>query len=303
MKDLQSITLEKAHYPTPDSAIAFLAAKGVVADELIEFEEVWRVEFAEMSGAIRAENIDTGAIAVYQKAAEMEDEAEAVEGGMFPNPTPAELKRIQKFAPKGITYTAEELVVIELYASDNFVQRSNEAWSVNCLEQMAKSYPGEQLIIDHDWWDSTGAMGLVFDAAIELSDPTPEILNKFGHQKANRKIVKEDGLQRLKLKVFIEADHPSVKEIKYRRLYDLSTGAIWKSAPDRLCPHCVDDEGQKLSLWSEDCKHMPPLPWLVFYEKDNPEYNFASHILIDGDIYSTEISTVVVGDIPAAAIA
>lgn len=297
---LQSLTLEKTYYPTADEAIAFIHSKGIVADELIEFTEAWRVELDELQPGCQIRPIADGAIATYLKDA---DELEEMAADGFPKPTAAELKKIQAFAPKGITYSADELRVVELIGSDNLVQRSKEKWSLNCLKQMAKAYPGEQLIKNHDWFDSDLAMGLVFDAWLEGVEPSPAVLNRCGNNKVNKKIAANEGVWQLKLKVFFPADSDALKKIRYRQYYDLSTGGMWKRRPDFLCPHCFDENGNNLSIYSAECPHMPPGGYEEFFYGNDPDYKFADYVLVDGEIYPTEISTVVVGDIPGAAIA
>lgn len=303
METLQAITLEKSHYPTAEDAIAFLLNYGVSPDYLDDYDEIWRHEKTPLSenGKARIENIGTGAIAVYQADMEMDDDDG--DGGIFPKPTPEELKKIQALAPNGITYKAEELVVVTLYASDNLIQRSNEKWSLNCLQQMAARSAGTKFIPDHNWHDSDGAMGMVFDTMLEELDPTNEVLAKFGNQKFNRKIVKSEGYWRLSLKVFLSADSKKLEDIKYRRLYDLSTGGLWKTMPKYLCPNCTAKLGEPVSFHHDDtCPHDFPSAMSLFFWGDEADWNFADYILVDGEIYPTEISSVVVGDLPAAAI-
>ena len=299
MPTLQSLTLEKNHYPEQDDAIAYILSKGIKADELIEYAEAWRVELTPLEGRAEIKQLDTGAIATYLKEAPYDDEEMELDGG-FPKPTPAELRKIQTFAPRGITYTADELRVVELIASDNLVQRSMEKWSLNCLQQMAANFPGEQLIQDHDWFDSDDAMGLVFDATLEQVEPTGQILDRCGNRKPNRKIANSEGVWQLKLKVFFAADNPALKKFKYRQYFDLSTGALWKKMPDYLCPHCMGEDGRNLSIYDEACPHMPPGGLEYFFWGNDPDFKFADYVLVDGELYPTEISTVVVGDVPGA---
>lgn len=302
METLQAITLEKSHYPTAEDAIAFLLNYGVVPEHLDDYDEIWKHEKSELIGKARIEKIGDGAIAIYQKDMDME-ESEDNDDSIFPQPTPEELKQIQSFAPLGVTYKAEELAVVTMYVSDNLVQRSNEKWSLNCLQQMARTYPGQKFIADHNWHEADDAMGLVFDAKLEELEPDSVALSKFGNQSANRKIVKSEGYWRLTLKVFIDADSEILKDIKYRRLYDLSTGGIWKTMPDYYCPNCSAKKGQLITFEDESCPHDFPSSMAKFFFGNDPEWRFADYILVDGEIYSTEISSVVVGDLPAAAIA
>jgi hypothetical protein len=208
-------------------------------------------------------------------------------------PTPEQLERINIHAPRGVQYTAEELVMVPILASHNLMAHSNLVWSINALEDMARKFPGRPIELNHDWMDVQQCVGTIFDAFVLRSADAPdEIVNANDNGDSNRQILARDGFAFLIQYAAFPNTSGSLAAIKANLARDVSTGVFTDG--EMYCPHC------QTSFSNPDCPHWPPLPILVWYFGDDPDVEFADYYIYDRVMDAVETSLVVSGDVPGA---
>nr|WFD61482.1 MAG: hypothetical protein [uncultured cyanophage] len=108
----------------------------------------------------------------------------------FPHPTPEEMEKIKQFS----NAEPHQIVVVEIMAADNLMNRSRGKWSLDSLRSLAMLAPGITLTLDHDWENISKVQGRVFSAEFESEEETPfEELTKAGNFDLNRWIVADEG--------------------------------------------------------------------------------------------------------------
>ncbi|MEL6853661.1 MAG: hypothetical protein AAFO83_00970 [Cyanobacteria bacterium J06607_13] len=226
-------------------------------------------------------------------------------------PTAAQLNRIN--AMTGRTWDEGDWFVVPLRASDNLISHSYRVWSLDILQQMARTYrDAADSLLNHDWYDVEKTVGFVFESLLIRDDGAPdEILDAGGMGEVNRQIVDEQGYCWLYLNVAIKSDLVAVvKGVEEMRLNDISTGTLLNK-PKMYCPECSREHGRKVSFFEtytdkEDneryrCPHYLPTPWMLYYTSlFDEEIPFASYVELDGTNQSVEVSFVVDGNLPAA---
>lgn len=163
----------------------------------------------------------------------------------FPHPTPEELEKLRKFS----NAESHQVVVVEIIAADNLMNRSRGKWSKDSLQKLAALAPGITFTLDHDWENIGKVQGRVFDAAYLEPEPPLEDLIKAGNFELNRWIVGEEGYGRVELKVAIPVDAPVLDSLwlgttSYVSLGNFTIEDIWcplcdRSFYDAACPHLI----------------------------------------------------------------
>lgn len=75
-----------------------------------------------------------------------------------------ELALVNQFTMRELT--ADEVFTFKLAACDNQIDRDLERFSDQCLEQLAKLYPGKPVLLDHSW-SAKNQTARVYAAAVE----------------------------------------------------------------------------------------------------------------------------------------
>lgn len=165
----------------------------------------------------------------------------------FPHPTPEEMEKIKKWS----NAEPHQIVVIEITAADNLMNRSRGKWSLDSLRSLAMLAPGITLTLDHDWENISKVQGRVFDAEFESEEETPfEELTKAGNFDLNRWIVADEGYAKLELKAFISVDSPILESLWLGTISYVSLGQF--TIEDIWCPLC------DCSFYDDKCPHLIP---------------------------------------------
>lgn len=169
------------------------------------------------------------------------------------SPTADQLNKINLFRPLGTSeYEASEISVITCRASHNLLQKDFCAWTPQSLLNMAKQYPGRPFELNHDWWDVAQTVAFVFDSML-LSVPEPDPECAEISPELNRIIASQFGCYELYLQVAVEAGSHVEEGVRYRRLYNVSTGGI--AEPVLICPYC------NIPYNDPQCPHIPNTAW------------------------------------------
>jgi hypothetical protein len=215
----------------------------------------------------------------------------------FRYPTEEELTQINQYRPRGTEpYVQQEVYTVPLLASNNLMHSSLAVWDKTALETMVASYLGKDLMMDHSWDDSLKDFGFVYDAELwHIPKPSNEsisrILVESPSPDIDKEIIDRDGLYQVVCYAAIEASHPLVSEIKYRRKADVSIGGHFRG--DYICPLCES------SFSDEDCPHYPPVfPFTWFADPED----LAPYYIRAGEVVSLELSFVFSGNCVQAGI-
>ncbi len=211
-------------------------------------------------------------------------------------PDADQLAKMQQFCPRGAApYSADEVITVPFYASDNLLSFSNGAWTVDSLEEMAEVLIGKSFILDHDWDDISTSQGKIYDAQIITTANAPVDVLQVGDMfDINARIVAHNGYSRLILHVYFEATLPIVNAIRFGRVDQVSTGLLCD--PDGyICPNCSEEEGQEIRFTDRTCPHDIPIPLLLMLADwmGDEEFNFADFYYRSGITHGVELSAIV----------
>lgn len=231
----------------------------------------------------------------------------------FGKPDKEQLELINLHRPLGAApYEDDEIMSVPIIACNNLLWHSNGVWSPNGLMDMARSYKSlaPDQTADHKWYDSTKTMGFIYDAEIIVSKTAPESYYGRGHAVSgfiadadpaaiDREIVQRDGFHQVVLYSAIQAGHPSLDAFKYRRLADVSIGALTDGK--FYCPIDGTRFGSKSWMRCEHGHYMPH--WLVmwFLSEEDREM-LAPYYIRDRCTQAVELSAVMVGDVFGASV-
>ena len=127
----------------------------------------------------------------------------------FPHPTPEEMQKIRKWS----NAEAHQVVVVDIIAADNLMNRSRGKWSKDSLVKLASLAPGIIFTLDHDWENIGKVQGRVFDANYIESEPPYEELTKAGNFELNRWIVGDEGYAKVEVKAIVPVDAPVLESL------------------------------------------------------------------------------------------
>ncbi|MGK7892981.1 MAG: hypothetical protein AB4372_04910 [Xenococcus sp. (in: cyanobacteria)] len=216
------------------------------------------------------------------------------------HPDKEQLDKINSLKPSNQPdYDETELIVIPFAASNNLIHSSLGTWSIKTLEAITASYQygGQDLMLDHQWEDSTKTIGIVFDA--EMWDITPNdnfldyLLRKSPNIEWDKKILNEQGYQQVTLFGAVEVSHFINSEFRYGRKTDVSIGGFGKMR--YLCPLCSTN-GKQVEFTDEECPHYMPTQWNLAYASEKELQAFAPYYIRDGWDFSAELSMVFEGN-------
>lgn len=200
----------------------------------------------------------------------------------FPHPTPEEMLKIKKFSRA----ESHQVVVVEITAADNLMNRSRGKWSIDSLQKLAMLSPGITVTLDHDWDNISKVQGRVFDAYCEIEEPPYEDLAKAGNFDLNRWIVGEEGYAKLELKAIIPVDAPILESLWLGMTSYVSLGNF--TVDDLWCPLCDH------SFYDAKCPHLIPSPYETDGELTAPFY------IRKGSKDLGEVSLVLIPNLPGA---
>lgn len=217
-------------------------------------------------------------------------------------PNKEQLAAINKWKPYGqADYTASEILSVPILASTSMLRHDMTVWTEKTLQSMAATYPGESLMLNHDWEDVRQAIGFVYDAdilRIPAGGDTARnvILERSINTEVDEQIYDKQGFIAVVCYGAIAAESPAAGAIRYRQLSDVSTGGAMYNAK-YICPLCGGDFGS-------DDDHYPPTPWVKHMAEMgeiDPDL-VAPFAWRDGWHDSFELSFVTVGNVPQASI-
>jgi len=210
-------------------------------------------------------------------------------------PSDAQLSLIQRQAPKGVIYHAENFVSVPILVSHNFMSHSNGVWHSDSLEAMARLFPGHPIALDHNWDEVESAVGFIYDAfTIRTIDAPINILNAADYFDVNRQILAKDGFIALILQAAFPVASAAAMAIGESRARYVSTGGL--ASRETTCPHCNTSFDDPL------CPHDEPHPLTLYFYGDDPSFNFATHYIRGQFLAAIESSLVVMGNLPGAEI-
>jgi len=201
----------------------------------------------------------------------------------FPHPTPEEMEKIKQFS----NAEPHQIVVVEIMAADNLMNRSRGKWSLDSLRSLAMLAPGITLTLDHDWENISKVQGRVFSAEFESEEETPfEELTKAGNFDLNSWIVGDEGYAKLELKAIIPVDSPILESLWLGTISYVSLGNF--TIEDLWCPLC------DCSFYDAACPHL--IPSLV-----EPDTEITAPFYIrKGSKDLGEVSLVLIPNLPGA---
>jgi hypothetical protein len=164
----------------------------------------------------------------------------------FPHPTPEEMLKIKKFS----NAEPHQVVVVEITAADNLMNRGRGKWSKDSLLKLAMLAPGITVTLDHDWENINKVQGRVFDAKYEEEEPPYNELAKAGNFELNSWIVGDEGYAKLELKAIIPVDSPILESLWLGTISYVSLGNF--TIEDLWCPLC------DCSFYDDKCPHLIP---------------------------------------------
>lgn len=220
----------------------------------------------------------------------------------FDHPTTEQLATINRYKPYGqADYDGREVLSVPILASSSMVRWDMTVWTEKTLRSMAATFPGQALIMDHDWDHVQSSLGFIYDSEIikipPASIPAKEFLLDLSiNNETDDNLFEKQGFSAVVVYAAIAADSPSAGAIRYRQLADVSTGGLILGRK-YVCPLCGGDFG-------EDDPHYPPGGYsqmLVEMGEINPS-DVAPFAWVDGWHYSHEVSFVTVGNVPQATI-
>lgn len=202
----------------------------------------------------------------------------------FPHPTPEEMLKVKKFSKA----ESHQIVVVEITAADNLMNRSRGKWSTDSLQKLAMLAPGITVTLDHDWDNISKVQGRIFDAYCETKEPPYDDLTKAGNFDLNRWIVGEEGYTKLQLKAMIPVDAPILESLWLGMTSYVSLGNF--TIDDLWCPLC------DCSFYDAACPHLIPSPYEPDSDLTSPFY------IRKGSKDLGEVSLVLIPNLPGAKI-
>lgn len=94
-------------------------------------------------------------------------------------PTEDELKIINGGSYANKPYQAHDLKVFYTYAADTKVDRHFEHFDKAALKDMADMAPGSPMLMDHNYYNSDGVFGKIFDAKVVQGKSASRLVTKF----------------------------------------------------------------------------------------------------------------------------
>jgi hypothetical protein len=143
-----------------------------------------------------------------------------------------------------------QVVVVEITAADNLMNRGRGKWSKDSLLKLAMLAPGITVTLDHDWENINKVQGRVFDAKYEEEEPPDNELAKAGNFELNSWIVGDEGYAKLELKAIIPVDSPILESLWLGTISYVSLGNF--TIEDLWCPLC------DCSFYDDKCPHLIP---------------------------------------------
>jgi hypothetical protein len=143
-----------------------------------------------------------------------------------------------------------QVVVVEITAADNLMNRGRGKWSKDSLLKLAMLAPGITVTLDHDWENINKVQGRVFDAKYEEEEPPDNELAKAGNFELNSWIIGDEGYAKLELKAIIPVDSPILESLWLGTISYVSLGNF--TIEDLWCPLC------DCSFYDDKCPHLIP---------------------------------------------
>ncbi|NEP53323.1 MAG: hypothetical protein F6K65_32795 [Moorea sp. SIO3C2] len=205
----------------------------------------------------------------------------------------------------------EDWLCVPCHASDSLVDRSDESWHPNILNQMLRNHQGCQMTTDHRW-SANASVGFLIQPELMLDpNPSKEILSLIGKQKFNQKICDRDGGMRwLRIVAVLPSDSEAAEKVQSRKYQYLSTGGKLRN-PRRICPNCTEIHGREVLYKEKDkdgryvCPHVAPSPYLDWAKSRgwvDKDIKVSDYTILDGTYHNVELSFVMAGNLPAASI-
>jgi len=208
---------------------------------------------------------------------------------------PDTLNKINSFRPHGHPeYSDSDISTFHILASNNLLHCDLFRWDLPSIKQMARTYPGKPLMLDHDWEDVLKQCGFVYDATLlHYANPSPELkeymLSRSPRPEIDSKILEQEGLYQLLCHVVTETSHPITNDLQYNRKINASIGGF--SDKQTYCPIC------NTSFEDDDCPHYLPVGKIHGNVKAE---NIAPYWIRGGYIDTAELSLVMAGNCPSA---
>lgn len=196
-----------------------------------------------------------------------------------------------KYVPDGIEPIArEELEKVRFIAADNTIGRSLMTWSRKALESIATRLVGMPFTVDHDWYNVTRSIGIIFAAEVVEAASIPKSMIDNYAFSDNKSIIAKNGWTPVVMSVAIPKSNSEVIE-------QLATGSASKvsiggfKVTEIWCPLC------NCSFHNRGiCSHVPPSPWY-----SNGE-NTAPYTIRQDTVDMGECSLVLIPNSPSATI-
>jgi len=205
----------------------------------------------------------------------------------------ATLQKINQYRPHNSPeYTDGELSSFDVLASNNLLHASMFKWDKNSLIQMAQTYPGKPLLLDHQWENVAAQHAFIYDACLyHYPQPSQEVQDYFlalsPAPDIDRQIMADEGLYQLKCCIATETSHPITSELNYGRKINASIGGLADGS--MICPVCNTD------FDDDNCPHLIP-----GFEYANNSFPVAPYWIRSGYQETIELSLVTAGNCPSA---
>jgi hypothetical protein len=209
--------------------------------------------------------------------------------------TPDTLNKINSYRPQGHPeYSQSDVSSFHILASNNLLHSDLFRWNLPSLKQMARTYPGKPLMLDHDWEDVLKQCGFIYDASLlHYAHPSPELkAHMLAHSpkpELDKAIIEKEGLYQLLCHCATETSHPITNDLQYNRKINASIGGI--SLKESYCPICLT------SFEDQFCSHY--MPGGKIHGNVKPE-NIAPYWIRGGFLNTMELSLVMAGNCPTA---
>lgn len=228
-------------------------------------------------------------------------------------PTTEQMELINQHVPLG-DLSADEVITLAFYASNNLVWHGNGAWTIPALMNMGLLLIGRKFLLNHEWHDVKCSHGKVYDYQLLYSDSAPEeAIAPAGMREINEYIVEHNGYARLILHAYFEKDSEILQDFRYGRMDDVSTGVLTAGIDSYLCPVCSERFSRDIRFNEKDeegrgiCPHSIPTPFMLWwFGADDEDMNFAPFFYRtlnpDEGAHGIELSAVVAPDLPMAGV-
>lgn len=205
-------------------------------------------------------------------------------------PTEKEYQKILGFLPESLRPPQiDDFVVVHFIACDNLLTRSLSKWGKEELPKIAKLIQGIPFTLDHEWGEVEEAQGLCFDASVQTSEATPEMIDKAGNGIENKNIIEKEGYQYVDVSVAFPAFSPILEALRFGKCGAVSMGGFVYR--ERWCPLC------ECSFDDKKCPHFIPDMWM-YHPNKNDE---VAPYYIRRDIFDLgELSLVLIPNLPNA---